>query len=357
LLKQTRDDARARRLAAGGTRVPTLEQPRLTLRTAGSGGGRDPSVSADDLAALADPMAVDLRSHRPIAGFAVRGSKRALLRFLREVFGKQARYNRKAITAAEALAREGTHAAGILASRLETLEASAFRFAGRLSPTEIPFDYGAFEETFRGDFTRLRSALEGYLSSLEEAGASPVLDLGCGRGVFLEMLREKGIAAHGIDLDAQAVAAARSRGLDVKQGDLLEGLRAWPEGSLGAIVSFQVIEHLSLTELEELLRVAHERLRPGGTLVLETVNVSSPFALAHGWSIDPTHRLRLHPRVLRALVEQAGFQNVELRFAGPVEPPIALERVEDPRGRNFDRLAWIFAPQDCSLVARRSRLG
>ena len=114
---------------------------------------------------------------------------------------------------------------------------------------------------------RLRSSLERYCERFEESGAAPVLDLGCGRGEFLEMLRERGIPGYGIDRDPLAVAGARSRGLDVREGDLLSGLRAWPDGSLGAIVAFQVIEHLSLTEVRELLAVSRAGFDTVGELL------------------------------------------------------------------------------------------
>jgi SAM-dependent methyltransferase len=355
LRDQIRDDAATRRATAGPSRVPPLEDPRVALEAAVGPTGRRLAGHADagDLHDLADPAAADLRSHRPVVGIAVRAAKRALLGLLEAVLRRQQGFNLVALDAVAALDRGGANARRILEARLDALEANASRFGGRLSPAIAAFDYDAFERVFRGDPARLRSSLERYCERLEESAAAPVLDLGCGRGEFLEMLRERGIPAYGIDRDPFAVAAARSRGLDVREGDLLSGLRAWPEGSLGAIVAFQVIEHLSLMEVRELLAVSRERLRPGGTLVLETVNVSSPFALAHGWSIDPTHRLRLHARVLRALAEAAGFWGVELRATGSVEPEAVLENDGALRDRGHDPLGWIFAPQDCALVARR----
>lgn len=360
LFEQIRADATARRRAAGPSRVPALEEPQVALRAvAGAPVRRLPaSAGVRELAELADPGAVVLRSHRAVAGFAVRGVKRALLGLLAEVLDRQGRSNAEALAAVERLERRAGRARRLLESRLDALEANAARLAGRLSPpTETGFDYAAFEDAFRGDAARLRPVFAGYVALLTDPGAQPVLDLGCGRGAFLELLRDRGIEARGIDIDPRAVAVARSRGLDVAEGDLLDGLRAWPDGSLGAIVSFQVVEHLPLPRVQELLHLAREKIRPGGTLVLETVNVASAYALAHGWSIDPTHRLRLHPRVLRALAESAGFQNVELRSTSPVEPEDSLATDGADRSGDFARADWIFAPQDCSLVAKRRSLG
>jgi 2-polyprenyl-3-methyl-5-hydroxy-6-metoxy-1,4-benzoquinol methylase len=356
LLEEILADAARRRSVAGPSRVPPLEDPRIALSAVAEAPPRRvrPSLGARDLTELIDPRTADLRSHRALAGAAVRAAKRALLRFLAEVLDRQGGFNAEAFAAVERLGRRGGRARRILESRLDALEANAARLAGRLSsPTVVGFDYAAFEGTFRGDAARLQPVFERYLMMLADAGQQPVLDLGCGRGAFLEMLRERGVDARGIDIDPHAVAIARSRGLDVSEGDLLEALRAWPDASLGAVVSFQVVEHLPLPKVQDLLHLAHEKLRPDGTLVLETVNVSSAYALAHGWSIDPTHRLRLHPRVLRALAEAAGFQNVELQSAGEIERGDLLESGAALRGEISARLDWIFAPQDCSLVAKR----
>jgi SAM-dependent methyltransferase len=336
--------------------VPPLEDPRVALSAVSHGSLRRAKreSTALELSGSVDPRAAELRSHRPVLGVGVRAAKHAVLRLLDGVFERQSRSNAESLAALDALARRGARSQRMLEERLDALEAKAARVAGRLAPPSVvPFDYEAFESAFRGDPARLRPKLEGHRKLLEERDARPVLDLGCGRGTFLEMLREHGVDACGIDSDPRAVAIARSRGLDVREGDLLDGLRAWPDASLGAIVSLQVIEHLPLAAVQEVLRVAREKLRPGGTLVLETVNIASAFALAHGWSIDPTHRLRLHPRVLRSLAESAGFQNIELRGTSPVESESSLELDEVFRKAGDDRLDWIFSPQDAVLVAKR----
>ncbi|HEY6555145.1 MAG TPA: class I SAM-dependent methyltransferase, partial [Vicinamibacteria bacterium] len=133
--------------------------------------------------------------------------------------------------------------------------------------------YTAFENRYRGSREEIRDRLTPYLEMLESQG--PVVDLGCGRGELLGLLKERGIAARGVEGNAQAVRECREAGLDVVQGDLVDFLRAEPEGSLGAVLAIQVAEHLPPAVLQSALQDAHRALRPGGLLVLETVNPRS----------------------------------------------------------------------------------
>jgi SAM-dependent methyltransferase len=174
--------------------------------------------------------------------------------------------------------------------------------AGR--PDEGDGVYVGFEEYFRGSEDEVRRRQEAYLPLMR--GRSDVLDIGCGRGEFLDVMREAGISARGIDLDPAMVQRASSRGLDVEQADATTYLDAVTPGSLGAIFAAQVIEHLSYEDLLLLLRLAHAKLAAGGILVVETVNPHAPQALKHFW-IDPTHRNPLFPETVLALCRLTGF--------------------------------------------------
>lgn len=165
--------------------------------------------------------------------------------------------------------------------------------------------YRSFEDVFRGTHARVRELVEPYTALLAEHG--PVLDVGCGRGELLEVLRDAGIEARGVDLDAGMAARAAERGLDVVVGDgvaYVEGLEA---GSLGAIVSMQVIEHLPREPLLRLFAAARRALRPGGLFVAETVNPHAGHALKTFW-VDLTHQHPVFPEVALALAGDAGFR-------------------------------------------------
>jgi O-antigen chain-terminating methyltransferase len=202
-------------------------------------------------------------------------------------------------------------------------------------------DYFAFESKMRGSTDCVRRAQRAYVEDFLDA--APVLDVGCGRGEFLELLRDAGVEARGVDADADMVAYARGEGLDVEQADALEHLAGLAEGSLGGIFLAQVVEHLPPGALLRLLELAHTRLRPGGLLVAETINPLSPLALRNYFA-DLTHAQPLVPETLAQLARHAGFGEPELRYVNAPEPVAGV----DPRINEI-----VFAPLDYALVARR----
>jgi SAM-dependent methyltransferase len=170
--------------------------------------------------------------------------------------------------------------------------------------------YFELERRYRGTEEEIRGRIAGYLPYLA-AGGGPALDLGCGRGEALALLRDHGIAARGVDASARMVAACRERGLAAEQGDLFAALAAAPPASLGAVLSFHVVEHLPIGALDRLVRLAWRALRPGGVLILETPSPLSLVVAARNFWLDPTHVRPVHPESLRLLYELAGFDPVE----------------------------------------------
>ena len=210
-------------------------------------------------------------------------------------------------------------------------------------------DYFAFESRMRGSTDAIRDRQRRYVDDLRES--APVLDIGCGRGELLGLLREAGIEARGIDADADMAAYASGEGLDVEQADLVEYLERVDAGSLGGIFMGQVVEHLPAAVLVQALRLAASKLRPGGVLIAETINPLSPIALRNYFA-DLTHAQPLVPETLELLARQAGFAATEIRFLN--EPANRLTEPDDPViAANVRRLnELIFAPLDYALVAR-----
>ena len=171
--------------------------------------------------------------------------------------------------------------------------------------------YATFEDVFRGDEDFIKERLRPYVDLL--AGHGPVLDVGCGRGEMLSLLAEAGIPATGIDLDLSMLERARAQGLQVAQGDAIEYLSSLPNESLGAIVSFQVVEHLPVQALRELTAQSRRVLRPGGVFIAETVNPHSPPALKVFW-LDLTHVRPLFPESLLLLTQECGFESGQVFF-------------------------------------------
>lgn len=170
-------------------------------------------------------------------------------------------------------------------------------------------DYFAFESRMRGTVDEVRERQRPYVDRLR--GHGPVLDLGCGRGELLGLLRDAGIEARGADAGADMVAFARAEGLDVEQADAHAALESRADGSLGAVTALQLVEHLPPADLVALLELAHAKLRPGGLLVLETIDPSTPAALRNYFA-DLTHAQPLVPETLELLVRHAGFRDPEI---------------------------------------------
>ncbi len=223
--------------------------------------------------------------------------------------------------------------------------------------------YVELERRFRGEEVDIRRRLEPYLRFLE--GRERVLDLGCGRGEALQVLRERGISCRGVDASARMVAQCREKGLEAVEGDLFEALAAAEPGSLGAVVSFHVIEHLPAESLDRLTRLAWRALEPGGVLIFETPSPLSLVVAARNFWIDPTHRRPVHPESLEHAFRLAGFDPVERLdlqpFAAESLPEVELAELPAylrPFGERVNRLrdaldALLFGFQDYGLVGTK----
>lgn len=250
-------------------------------------------------------------------------------------------------------------------ARLDVLDKRVRSLLERSSPIPdsepvLPatFDYVGFEHRFRGDAdVVLQRTEERYFDLLAEA--SPVLDIGCGRGEVLAALAARGVHGVGVDLDAGMVGEATAAGVDARQGDALAFLADAEPESFGAAIAIQVVEHLSLEALLSLVELAYSRLRPDGVLVLETPNPASLIVLGNSYLLDPTHVRPLHPSLLSFLVERAGFRDVRLEFYEPATGyHLELLDVDEPWAAKvndaFRRLNEIlFGPQDYAVIARR----
>jgi SAM-dependent methyltransferase len=218
--------------------------------------------------------------------------------------------------------------------------------------------YVGFEDRFRGSREEIRTRLEAYVPIF--AGASDVLDIGCGRGEFLTLLREHGIGGRGLDLNHEMVEVCRAQGLEAAEGDALGYLRSLPDQSLGGLFAAQVAEHLEPDYLLALLEEAFVKLRPGAAIVLETINAACWFAFFSSYIRDITHVRPLHPDTLSYLLTAHGFQEVTVRYSAPYPERDKLVRVtgeglvEDAINANADKLnALLFTDMDYAVVGRR----
>jgi O-antigen chain-terminating methyltransferase len=221
-------------------------------------------------------------------------------------------------------APEGLHAAASTPERTAAPNGGA---PGELSPS---FDYARFEERFRGGEDYVRLAQEFYLPRFQ--GCRRVLDLGCGRGEFLEVLRGAGVGATGVDADADAVAACRDKGLSAEQGDLFAYLATQADGSADGIFCAHVVEHLPPRRVPELVTLAAGKLAAGGLLAIETPNPGCLAIFARDFYLDPTHVRPVPSNQLHYYLEEAGFVDLEIHELHPAAEVYseiaALDQVE-----------------------------
>jgi SAM-dependent methyltransferase len=185
-------------------------------------------------------------------------------------------------------------------------------------------DYGyyLFETQGRGPEEFVKANQRDYLPFFKDV--SPVLDIGCGRGEFLELLREAGIRAMGVDTNSDMVEICRQKELDVICRDAMDALAQYASEQLGGIFAGQVVEHFTPNKVLPWLLAAYQALKPGGILVYETINTASLYALVTHYFKDPTHHLPRHPDTYTYLTGIAGFKNVVLQYRSPVPREIQL---------------------------------
>ena len=222
------------------------------------------------------------------------------------------------------------------------------------------FDYATFEERFRGSRDSISKRQREYLPYLKDC--RHVVDVGCGRGEFVELLVNEGIAASGVDLYAPYVEHAKKRGLNVCCDDGIAYLKK-SEG-VDAVTAMQVVEHLTTNKLIELIRTAYEKLNSGGLLIMETPNPMSLYIFSHAFYIDPTHNKPIHPYFLQYLAQMVGFEKVEILFTESSRP-VVNERIsicyEVDKSAVSPELAaktmdMLYGSQDYAVIARKGKV-
>ncbi len=210
--------------------------------------------------------------------------------------------------------------------------------------------YLAFEDELRGTREEIETRLRIYLPYLQ--GASSVLDVGCGRGEWLDLLRREGIAARGVDWNRFMVEECRRHGLQVEEADALAYLSRVPNASLGAVTVFHMVEHVPFRKLIQLLDDVTRVLEPGGVAIFETPNPNNLLVGSRNFYYDPTHRNPIPSETLRFLVESRGLCQVEVLPLNPCDP---CNLVPNENGslvvERFNE--YFYGPQDYAVIGRK----
>jgi SAM-dependent methyltransferase len=241
-----------------------------------------------------------------------------------------------------------------LKRRIETLrrdaaqDLAALRFRiGDLTNPDLDSLYAALEDRFRGSREEIKERFREYLPYVKEN--APVIDLGCGRGEWLEILTENEIEARGVDSNSLQIGQCRARGFDVAEQDLFLYLQSLADESAGAVTGFHIIEHLSFNALIALLNEVMRVLRPGGVVIFETPNPENVVVGSNYFYLDPTHRHPLPTELMEFLFKNRGFEKVELLPLHPWDSGRVAG--EGQLAERFN--GYFYGPMDYAIVGRK----
>jgi SAM-dependent methyltransferase len=263
------------------------------------------------------------RNAGPINGL-VQGSKKFLQRSLSWYTRSLQAFNLQVATAIE----EQGNAIHSIDRSSQQLREEVRRLEGEL----LKLQSDRFQNTVRAMEYATQEHLSPYVEFFRNASA--VVDLGCGRGEFLELLKDAGITAYGVDSDEEACAAALRKGLKVFDEDVFEHLAELPERSLGGVFSARLIEFLPPNQLAKLVELCSSRIKPGGVLVLETTNPDSKHGYGRVTNLDRTHLRMISPELMVSILQSNSFGEVKVLASGPIEIK-TNESLTPPSGNGF----------------------
>ncbi len=224
------------------------------------------------------------------------------------------------------------------------------------APVEVTEDhqldavYSALEDRFRGSREEIQQRNKHYLPHIKRAvantGAASIVDIGCGRGEWLELLKEEGLRAIGVDTNLSMVARCRESGLEVIESSALKYLRSLPEGSLSAVTGFHIIEHLPVEQLMAVLDQVVRVLAPGGAVIFETPNPDNVLVGSNYFYLDPTHRHPLPSQFMEFCFEVRGLRQIQIMNLHPWDS--ARIQGDDPLIARFNEL--FYGPMDYAIV-------
>lgn len=220
----------------------------------------------------------------------------------------------------------------------------------------VGIDYFDFENRFRGSQEHIKAVQEQYLPYYE--GKKNVVDIGCGRGEFLKILKEHNIKAVGIDLYGKAIDCCKLNDLEAYQMDAIEYLNGVK--AVDGIFAGQLVEHMTIEQIITLCNTAYEKLEEGCYFIMETPNPTSLAIYTHAFYMDPSHVKPVHPLTLQYCAEKAGFSHVEIYYTDTSKLPVTIPKLSGDienleEFNNAMQLVsdTLFGSQDYAIIARK----
>jgi len=212
--------------------------------------------------------------------------------------------------------------------------------------------YVFLEENFRGEKEDIKKRFKVYLPVIKEAkvgsSKSIILDIGCGRGEWLELLKENGFYAKGLDLNEVMVRICKERKLDVVEGEALSFLESVTENSIGAVTGFHIIEHYPFNYLIKLVDEVLRVLKPGGVAIFETPNPNNVLVGSCSFYLDPTHLKPLPSSLVKLVLESRGFSNIEIINLNPYNDKYRINNEVSETAKRFNN--YFYGPQDYAVI-------
>ncbi|MEQ9552825.1 MAG: class I SAM-dependent methyltransferase [Coleofasciculus sp. G3-WIS-01] len=210
--------------------------------------------------------------------------------------------------------------------------------------------YVAFEDQFRGSREEILARLKVYLPRMADAKIgsqdAPILDIGCGRGEWLELLRDAGYVARGLDSNRVMLEQCKTRELDVIEGDALTYLKSQPDASLGAVTGFHLIEHLPFPVLMNVIEESVRVLKPGGLVLFETPNPQNVLVGTQNFYIDPSHLKPLPSALVKFMLKYCGLEKVDIINLHPGDESLKL--TGSPVAERFNQ--YFYGEQDYAVL-------
>lgn len=223
--------------------------------------------------------------------------------------------------------------------------------------------YFRFENRYRGFETEIKKKQEMYLPFFKSS--DQILDIGCGRGEFLSLLKENGVTATGIDLNEDMIQICRKKGLNAEKANAFDFLKTLEDGSLGGIFAAHVIEHVGNDRLREFVQLCSNKLKSGGTLIYETPNPHSIVVSSTSFYLDLTHINPIHPETIQFLLDSCGIAKSEIKYLSPFPIEKQLEKISIPSNqsaretveqinRNIEHLNQVlYGFQDYAVIGKK----